>query len=91
MLVGATGVLELTFKYEFNKKNNTIGLTIDQRSVLSHYLAKEKYLSQKNIESTLNIHTLYSKDYLNCFGKVLFFNFANNSLYRFKRSNERNV
>ena len=70
--VCCTGILETTFKYEYSKKNNNINLTIDQRNVFSHYLAREKHLAQKNMEGTLNIHNLYSIDYLELFGNLLF-------------------
>ena len=62
-----TGALDVTFKYEFSKKNNTISIVIDQRNVLSYYLARSKFLKKKKNDHSLSIHNLYSEEYIDNF------------------------
>jgi len=67
--VDYTGALDISFKYEFCKKNNTISLVIDQRNNFTEYLARRKFLNSKKKEKVLSAYNLYSKDYLQYFGK----------------------
>lgn len=67
--VDFTGALDITLSWEFNKKNNTINLVIDQRNIFTEYLARSKYLNSKLKDNTLSWSNLYSKDYLKFFSK----------------------
>lgn len=42
-----TGVLELTLKYEYNKKQQCVVYEVEHRSSFNNYLAREKYLEEK--------------------------------------------
>ena len=68
--VYSTGALDITFKYEFSKKNNTVSIVIDQRNILSYYLARSKFLKNKKEEHNLSVHNLYSKEYKDQFCKI---------------------
>ena len=68
--VDFTGALDITIKYTFSKKNNNINLIIDQRNIFTYFLARSKMINSKKADKTLNCHNLYSKDYVNNFGKL---------------------
>jgi hypothetical protein len=63
--IDSTGWIDISCSHEYVKKNNSMNLEITQRNPFTHYLVREKYLEQQQNSGDLNIHKLYSRNYLN--------------------------
>ena len=61
----STGCPRLTVSYQFNKKNNSLDLTLNQESVFKDYLVFQRYLKDRVNLGDLLVRPFLRKDPIN--------------------------